>query len=89
MTELTARRILNAIEGGDIESIRDDGVITILIDLKTVLTFPEAPVPLIQKTAGNATTVRSGKVTVATVQADDEREAELIAGAITELLAIG
>ena len=89
MIELTARQILNAIEGGDIESIRDDGVITILIDLKPVLTIPAEPVPQVQKTVGNAVNVLSGEVTVATIEADDEADAVLIAGAMGDILNIG
>ena len=89
MRELTASGILDAIERGDIESIHDGGAITVLIDLKPVLLIPESPALQVRKTFGNAVIVRSGDVTVATIQADDKTDAEQIADAMTDLLAIG
>lgn len=89
MIELSALEILNAIEGGDIESIRDDGVITILIDLKPVLIVPEVTVPQVKKSVGNMVSVWAGDIPIAAVQADDEADAEEIAGALADLLSIG
>jgi len=52
MITLLASRVLNAIEGGDMETTFDGGVITLLIDRKPIA--PESPAPQIRITPGNS-----------------------------------
>jgi len=84
---ISVKAVLNAIEGGDIEAIRQHGLLKILIDLKPVLIVFESPRPQIRKSiGGNTITVLSGDVPVATVQADSADDAEQIASVLADLL---
>lgn len=79
---ITARSILNAIEGGDIESIRDDGMLTVLIDRKPALTIPNRPAPKIQVTGEHAVQVLSGDRVDCSIEEEDAFDAKQIADAL-------
>ena len=87
MIEIPARTILNAIEGGDLESIHDDGSIVLLLDLKRLLTVPESPTPQVSKSPANVVAVLSGDVAVAQIPAENYEDAEEIAAILADLLA--
>lgn len=86
MITIPARTVLNACEWRDIESMREEGSIVILFDLKRVLTIPESPMPQVSVTFGNMVTVRSGDVPVAQFEVDDAEHAEEIAATMSRLL---
>lgn len=56
---LTAKTILNAIHGGDIESIRKDDKIVVLIDRKPAMRIPADPKPEVRRD-GTAVVVTNG-----------------------------
>lgn len=83
---IEACHILNAIEGGDIEPAHDGSNVTILFNLKPVLTVPLVPLAQVRKTIDNMVNVFSGDILVATVQADSEADTEEIAATFGFLL---
>ena len=88
MITIPAKTILDAIDSGDIESIRDDGLIVVLIDFKRVLTLPALPTPQVSKSPGNVITVLSGDVIYARIVAESPEDAEAIAATLADLLAM-
>jgi len=87
---ISAKAILNAIEGGDIEAIQQHGLLKVLINLKPVLIMFESSGPQVRKSiGGNMITVLAGDVPVATVQADSADDAEQIASVLADLLDVG
>ena len=87
MIDIPARKLLNAIEGGDIESQVDDGFFTLFIDLKPQFTIPAEPILEIHVSFNHRITVSSGTEVIAEVAADSAEDAELIADWIGDLLA--
>ena len=79
---ITADNLLLAIEGGDLESILEDGLIVVLIDLKDVLHVPALPTPQISVTPGNAVVVVSGTIEITRLFAENKAEAILIADSL-------
>jgi hypothetical protein len=86
---LTAHQLLNAIDGGDLESIRADGIITVLIDLRPVLTIPVDPMSpklSIRVLADHSVVISVDDIEHARIQADDADDARQIAGALRDLV---
>lgn len=86
MVTINAQRILNATEVGNIEVLRENGMLEILIDQKQVLIVPAAPLPQIQ-TDANAVHVLSGDILAAVIQADSKEDAKSIASTLEGMLA--
>lgn len=80
---MTAEQLLKAIEGGELECLRDDGVVTLFVDRKPELTMPEAPTPQVTINEGNSVEILSGEVSVATIEVLTTVEAEIIADALS------
>jgi hypothetical protein len=80
MTTL-GRTIINAVEGGDIEAIRHDGLIQLLIDLKPVLSVPANRKPRLA-VADTAVEIPSGDAKAKRIECETVIEAleELSAG---------
>jgi len=83
MPNLTTQ-ILNAVEGGDLEAIRAENEIRLLIDRKPVLTVPAAPHPDVDIPCWGKTKlkIRSGLETIHTLESDNHDEARIVAESI-------
>lgn len=86
--ELSAQKLLSAFEGGDIELMKEDGKILLLLDLKPILTMLETPVPKVTKWKDNSIVITSGTETVAVIQAESDLDAEEIRASLVDLLAM-
>lgn len=75
-----ARKILNAIEGGDIEGVYEGGQYHVLIDLKPVLSFSSKPE--CGETPDHKVRIVCGITAVESIQADNVDDAESIADAL-------
>lgn len=83
---IPAPQILSAIKNGDLESIRDNGTITILIHPKPILTLLAEPVPQVRITADDRVQILSGDNIECSIQAADHDDAEEIADAISGVI---
>ena len=86
MVEIPASRILNAVEGTEIESIHDGGIVAIMIAHDLLMAMPESPPPCVTVSTDNIVMVKSGNISVAKIEAESSADAGDIATALTELL---
>ena len=86
MIHLSGGDVLTALQNGTLESIRDDGVIEILMGGTPVLTFSEAPAPEVSKRSGNSVLILSGDVIVAKIDAETADDADEIVLRMKELI---
>ena len=88
MVKIPASKILDAVEDADIESIRDDGILAIVIDRELMMAMPALPPPRVSKSPDNVVIVHSGSVFVARIEAGSAEDAEDIAATLDDLLAM-
>lgn len=84
-----ARLILNAIDDGSIEPLLDGGNVVVLIDRERAFTIPLQPLADVRKTISNTVNVFSAESLVATVQAQTEEDAEMIAAMFEGMIQYG
>ncbi len=77
-----ARKILNAVEGGDIEAIRQGDSLHLLLALRPVVSVPANPHPEVGVTSTNLVRVISGVSEIDSIQADSAEDARIIAETI-------
>ena len=81
---MNAQQFLRASESGHLESILDDGLIVVMIDLNPVLHVPALPTPQISVTPGNAVVITSDEIEIARIDAETQVDAELIADSLVD-----
>ncbi len=86
MIHLSGGEVLTALQNGTLESIRDDGVISILIDGNPIVTLSEAPEPEVSKRSGNAVLILSDNIIVAKIDAETADDADEITLRLKELI---
>lgn len=86
MIHLSGSEILTALQHGTLESMRDDGVIEVLIEGNPVVTFSESPAPEVSKRSGNSVLILSGNVIIAKIDAETADDADEITLRMKELI---